>query len=336
MVFTVSIGASIVILAMLIFLVPLHFSFRGKMIILVTSILISLLGLIGQKAMPLWEIASFQLVLASLITYIFSKRFASAFSGVDGEISKNEQELKPLFKYSDLKEKAKMHETLDEYYSQPIKKNKPLKDINLEHSIVVNGNGNEGKRESEYLDVYSHGNDKAIVSEGLDNELNPETERIDSIAENDSFTELQDRTILLDNEIHGLSEMINLEERFTNQSKAVKTAFQSQYIDEAASSTEDDDLTQLIRARISLYDETDLVSDQEFEYVSVAQPPHMVNDASYSLDEGKIELDNDSKLNPEKADDNKYSNEALEFAFEDLEELYLKNRQTGNKKELQQ
>lgn len=105
---------AVLLTGLILFILDLGLSFKGKVMILGNSTFIGLIGLLGSQIYPLYITVLFQVVLALLISFLAEKKFRPYF--LPAEMEKEEPEFEPLFSLDDLAEKASRSETLDDFY----------------------------------------------------------------------------------------------------------------------------------------------------------------------------------------------------------------------------
>ncbi|WP_163101773.1 hypothetical protein [Peribacillus alkalitolerans] len=111
---------SFLLIAVLLILLPLGLSNKGKLLTLAVCALLGFMGYVGMNVFPLWQIVIIQISLAFLLSYIFDKRLQDSLYAENQDEEENlpEQDIpKPLFSMNELEEKAKGFETVDQYYS---------------------------------------------------------------------------------------------------------------------------------------------------------------------------------------------------------------------------
>ncbi|RFU71566.1 hypothetical protein D0469_00185 [Peribacillus saganii] len=201
---------AICILSLLIIFLPLKLSGKGKLFVLATGILLSLMGLLGFGILPLWQIMIIQVAFSTLIAYFFNKKFPSFFYSSDNN-EKDEiediPEIKPIYSLPELEEKAKMFETVDDFFS-PMKKrthsdtrpsdNSPSG--NMAGSVEAGG-FTEPDLEKAYKEVYENMElQKAQAGGHLDANVNSETNQNPSYFQTDILPEIHsaEENILFD------------------------------------------------------------------------------------------------------------------------------------------
>lgn len=109
---------AVVLLAFLLYTLPLRISRSGRTAILIGSVCLAALQLVANSYFSLWFLYSVQLLLAILITYILVNRLQ--FSNDNERKEAYLSEMDPLFSFVELQERAKMSETVDEYYASSV------------------------------------------------------------------------------------------------------------------------------------------------------------------------------------------------------------------------
>jgi hypothetical protein len=111
---------SFLLIAVLLILLPLGLSNKGKLLTLAVCALLGMMGFVATNVFPLWQIVLIQISLAFLLSYIFDKRLQDSLYVESHDVEEYHQEQdipKPLFSMNELEEKAKGFETVDQYYS---------------------------------------------------------------------------------------------------------------------------------------------------------------------------------------------------------------------------
>lgn len=113
--------ASIFLLAILLSVLPFRLTWRGKTIVLLSGTALSLFAFISIPMFSYWVILPIVILLTSLMSFLLIKN-VEIFIRTQAHNKKHaNQGTEPLFSYLELKEKAKMADTIDDYYSDSTK-----------------------------------------------------------------------------------------------------------------------------------------------------------------------------------------------------------------------
>lgn len=113
MILLVSIGVAIVLLAILIYALPLRVGVKGKGVILATSVFIGIIGIMSMKVLAFWQVILYPLLLSVLFSYFLMKKLELK-QETKGEPAV--ENISPVFSFAQQVEKAKLAETIDDYY----------------------------------------------------------------------------------------------------------------------------------------------------------------------------------------------------------------------------
>jgi hypothetical protein len=113
MILLVSIGVAIVLLVILLYALPLRVGVKGKSMILATSVFIGIIGIMSMKVLSLWQVILYPLLLSVLFSYFLMKKLELK-QETRGETAV--ENISPVFSFEQQVEKAKLAETIDDYY----------------------------------------------------------------------------------------------------------------------------------------------------------------------------------------------------------------------------
>ena len=113
MILLVSIGVAIVLLAILIYAIPLRVSIKGKSIILAASVFIGAIGIMSIQVLSIWQVILYPLLLSILFSYFLTKKIELT---QEPEFESTVENISPIFSFAEQVEKAKLAETIDDYY----------------------------------------------------------------------------------------------------------------------------------------------------------------------------------------------------------------------------
>ncbi len=113
MILLMSIGVAIVLLAILIYALPLRVGVKGKSMILATSVFIGIIGIMSMKVLSFWQVILYPLLLSVLFSYFLMKKLELK-QETKGEPAV--ENISPVFSFAQQVEKAKLAETIDDYY----------------------------------------------------------------------------------------------------------------------------------------------------------------------------------------------------------------------------
>ncbi|WP_108669428.1 hypothetical protein [Peribacillus acanthi] len=131
---------SFLLIAVLLILLPLGLSNKGKILVLAVCALLGLMGFVGTSVFPLWQIILIQVSLAFLLSYIFDKRLQDSIytnHQEDEELLLKQDTPIPLYSMIELEEKAKGFETVDQYYSSVLVPSSEEKEVTIEPVIEI-------------------------------------------------------------------------------------------------------------------------------------------------------------------------------------------------------
>ncbi|PLT32383.1 hypothetical protein [Bacillus sp. V5-8f] len=329
MVLIITTGIAVALVSFLVLLVPIGLTGAGKMLVIITCTIVSLIGILGRSVFSLSQLALFQLVLALLFTYIFYKRFQLFRLEEDTVDFDSQDRMKPFYSLKELEEKAKSSTTIDEYYSVP----KRIKSDPLYVEELTSTMSSMGDNETE---IYEETMNERTGMEKKDYQDMNIGEKREKMVEIHSSN--QDACNLNLEHIYEITDVFDMDSRLSALNKPIDAEnlvepnpYYSAHILETASSLEDGDLDLLIESRRmvshNIDDFTILESFQENQktFSSADEANEQQNEAFH--DTGMDLKDLQSNLTKTH---NKYSNEEINSIFEDLEELYLRNKRKKN------
>lgn len=115
---------AVVLLAILLYTLPLRIARSGRTAILICSVCLAAIPFVANDFFSRWLLYSAQFLLAILMTYIMVNRLE--FSHGKETEAANLSEMDPLFSFVELQERAKMSETVDEYYASSKEQPEPF------------------------------------------------------------------------------------------------------------------------------------------------------------------------------------------------------------------
>lgn len=136
MILLVSIGVAIILLAILIFAIPLRLSLKGRGVILASSVIVGITGLVAIQVLSIWQVILYPFLLSIIFSYLIIKKL-DLTQEPEVKTPVNE-EMKPAFSFVEQVEKAKAAETIDEYYDTA---EIPIKEIiknSIPESVITN------------------------------------------------------------------------------------------------------------------------------------------------------------------------------------------------------
>lgn len=153
---------SIVILFPILYFLPIGFSIRGKITVLIVSLLIVLLGLMASQVVPLWQTLLLELLVVGIVTYLLNQRLGNMlFATVeDDEVFEEENHSKSVLE--GLNETYSYIASSDKFVKQSVVEEQATTDepVKENHQLNVDLDSNELFSSSE-LEV-------AVASEELE------------------------------------------------------------------------------------------------------------------------------------------------------------------------
>ncbi|MFJ8255890.1 hypothetical protein ACIQ4Z_01245 [Peribacillus asahii] len=317
MVLIFSVIIAVFFLALLFIFLPLNLTLKGKIILFLSSVCTSLLGLALMNQVSIWGAIAVQLFFAIVLAYLLTKRLA-LFQENKDESNFREKELQPLFRYEELLEKANLSGTVDEYkvrlQSVPVIKEVPVSSRHSESEIGdvnLSNIDHETFEKPEFID--------------LEEQMAQEKE------ESRSHLALEEVAFMVEDDM----EFINRKVRVTEE----KEEDRSQFVLEEAASTLEDELDFIdIKARMieeQGEDKAQTSFETEDESNDFMKTRMKMFEELDEIDELSDEARNneeiqrvDTQTNEDSAgkDEDTFPGTSL-HSFEDLEERYLKNKQ---------
>ncbi|WP_160722001.1 hypothetical protein [Bacillus sp. USDA818B3_A] len=78
--------SSMVVLMLISFFIPIGYSLKGKVLVVITSFLLSLVGLLALKILPIWETGLITFALICIATYLMNSRMEPFIIKADKEV----------------------------------------------------------------------------------------------------------------------------------------------------------------------------------------------------------------------------------------------------------
>lgn len=114
MIFLVSIGVAIILLAILIFALPLRLNLKGRGGILAASVIVGIIGIVAIQVLSLWQVILYPFLLSIIFSYFILKKLKL---NPEPEVETHVvEDIAPAFSFAEQVEKAKLAETIDDYY----------------------------------------------------------------------------------------------------------------------------------------------------------------------------------------------------------------------------
>lgn len=132
-------ATGILLLAILLIVLPFRLTWRGKTLVLLTGIALSLLTFISIPMFSYWVIFPTILLLAGLVSFLLIKNVEIFRVAPSHNKKQADHNTEPLFSYAQLKEKAMMADTIDDYYIDSTK----LVSADREEMVTTNDIGKE-------------------------------------------------------------------------------------------------------------------------------------------------------------------------------------------------
>lgn len=110
----ISTGVAVILLAILIYAIPLRLSMKERGVILAASVFVGLIGMVTLQMSVLWQVILFPFLLSIIFSYFILKKLDL---NAEPEAARSMiEEITPVFSFDKQIEKAKLAETIDEYY----------------------------------------------------------------------------------------------------------------------------------------------------------------------------------------------------------------------------
>ncbi|MGE8078453.1 hypothetical protein [Peribacillus loiseleuriae] len=108
---------AVVLLAFLLYRLPLRISRSKRTAIFIASVCIASVQIIANDRFSIWVLFGLQFLLAVLVTYLMMNWLQSNENETKAAVL---TEMNPLFSFDELQKRAKMSETVDEYYRSSV------------------------------------------------------------------------------------------------------------------------------------------------------------------------------------------------------------------------
>ena len=216
MILMISLAVAVVLLAILIFALPLGMSLKGKTVIWLTSVFVGSLGIASANVLPFWEVILFPLLLSILFAYVLSKK-----QGIQIEQEKSNfvEGIQPIFSYNEQLEKAKLAETIDEYYVTV--KDPSNQTAKVDSPIIETASIETPAVEISMMDEPS--NEISTVDLSMIEELSKETSMDPSIIEEPSIEPKVEAPIFEPEELTSIDyEAVHMDGKIINEDKDVE------------------------------------------------------------------------------------------------------------------
>jgi uncharacterized membrane protein (DUF106 family) len=348
MVAGLSILVACLLAGLLLIVLPLQLSGKEKILVLLTSIFLGLLGVLGKDIFPIWEILLLQTVLAFLFSYLLNKKVTHDEVEMKDDL---ENDAIPMFDLEELQAKAEKSKTLDVYYTQ-ISHPSESAEVTSENEVESIGQElpfekeqqetaleTEDITESEvpHIDLLEKlenpGADSISLEDDID--INGENEDLESLfkseAEVAAAMNPADET---DDDISKLLE--NRQETFEEKPSIVRE--EPVQPSPVFSSEGADDAELLMKARMEMFlqlddsesliakNKTGVNEDEPIDLEEVVlRRPELIDDKTIENNEDIME-EFDEKI-VKKRERSEKAFKRLPTQFDDLEELYLKRQQ---------
>ncbi|KMY51116.1 hypothetical protein [Peribacillus loiseleuriae] len=110
---------AVILLAFLLYTLPLRISRSKRTAIFIASVCIASVQIIANDRFSIWELFGLQFLLAILVTYFIMNWLQSNENETKAAVL---TEMNPLFSFAELQKRAKMSETVDEYYRSSVER----------------------------------------------------------------------------------------------------------------------------------------------------------------------------------------------------------------------
>lgn len=320
-----SYGASVIILAILLIFLPFRLTWKGKITVYICTVIISGILFLGSSMFELWFLFPIIILLTALMSYIIRNR-VSLFHTTFMKYSGTNQMVKPLFSFSELKEKAENADTMDIYYMQSI--NLKKKELNhLETSTTSIGQVEIDKLLQQHREVAATSDEEIkeeFIVEAKGNNQDLEVTEFDLPLQENIFEET------LSN-VHRRNEEFDIEllqEDSIDVNARVKVSEEEKLT--AGSSREfnlEEIDNELVDQRNSWNEEKIIDIDKELDLIEIRRKLFTeLEDTIVVGTEKSVMAENGDPLPSEnrKQANNRSSSQQLEDEFDDLEEHYRK------------
>lgn len=348
MVAGLSILVACLLAGLLLIILPLQLSGKEKILVLLTSIFLGLLGVLGKDIFPIWEILLLQTVLAFLFSYLLNKKVRHEEVEMKEEL---ESDAIPMFNLEELEAKAEKSKTLDVYYTQ-IPYSPESAEMTSEKEIESIGQeppfGKELKAAAlESKDIAESEVPHTDLLEKLENlgadtisfeddiDINDENEDLESLFKSEA--EVAATIIPADETDDDISKLLeNRQETFEEKPPIVRE--EPVLASPAFSSEGVDDAELLMKARMEMFLELDEpgaltainktgVNEDELTDLEevVLRRPELINDKMVENNEDIMEEFDEEIVKKRERSEKAFKRTPTQF--DDLEELYLKRQQ---------
>lgn len=109
-------AASIFLLALLLIVLPFRLTWKGKLIVFLHATMLSLFTFISIPMFSYWVVFPMIMLLTGLVSFLLIKNVEMFASAPSHNKKQADHSTEPLFSYQELKEKAQLADTIDDYY----------------------------------------------------------------------------------------------------------------------------------------------------------------------------------------------------------------------------
>ena len=359
-------ATSILLLALLLIILPLQLSWKGKTSILFSSLIISFLCYFGSTIFSIWVIFPMMILLAALLAYMIIKRIdVFRIDDILHNQQNNHSMIEPLFSYEQLKESAEHAETIDSYYMESTQ----LERLDKEETNSVFGIGTMDQAEIDRL--LGFGKEEITVNKDFDDgEKHPilEASWVDEVVDELNHTQdnhidtLEERAFEADEE----KQLLNASKELFVSEDEIETLLKEEDTNPVRSqidSIDEINIEDITRVEPAEIQEEALFENEELDLIKIRKKlfanldegtdDHLSFDEEHVVHTQELEADiplqrnigfeddleetflnkEESPLENEKADHNPFTNREVAAAFDDLEDLYLKRKNEENEEE---